>query len=169
VTRPWHRRRSRDADGASDGPTEADGPRETDDISLAGPEHAWWAGRDVERAWAPQPRATRPDPLEVHLGPGWEHDYGFDDLTAPAGGADAADHGDVPPPDVTGGGPYEVLGVEPTASWDEIVASHRAAVRRHHPDRVAGDDHDPGERARAEDSIVRINAAYGELRVRRGR
>jgi hypothetical protein len=169
VTRPWHRRRSRDASGALDRPAEADGQGEADDVSLAGPEHAWWAGRDLERAWAPPSGAPRPDPLEVHLSPRWEHDFGFDDLTAPEGGADVVDHGEVPAPEVPGDGPYEVLGVDATASWDEIVVAHRAAVRRHHPDRLAGDDHDPDEQARAEDAIVRINAAYGELRVRRGR
>ena len=34
--------------------------------------------------------------------------------------------------------PYEVLGVEPTATWDEIVAAHRHQARVHHPDRLFG-------------------------------
>ncbi len=57
---------------------------------------------------------------------------------------------------------YEVVGVTPGATWDEIVAAHRARARAWHPD-APGSPHADGELLR------RLNAAYDELRVRRGR
>lgn len=54
--------------------------------------------------------------------------------------------------------PYAVLGLARSAPWEQIVAAHKRLARRWHPD--AGGD---------EDSIRRLNAAYAELRVRRGR
>jgi hypothetical protein len=78
-----------------------------------------------------------------------------------------ASDGPVPEPSpvyVTGEGdahatdPYEVLGVARSAPWDQIVAAHKRLARQWHPD--AGGD---------EEKIRRLNAAYAELRVRRGR
>ncbi len=69
------------------------------------------------------------------------------DLTDPAPGAD---------PDALD--PYALLGVDPRASWEEIVAARNRLLRRWHPD-AGGDD----ERLR------RLNAAFAELRVRRAR
>ena len=62
--------------------------------------------------------------------------------------------------------PYEVLEVEPTATWDEIIAAHRRQARVHHPDLLFGQSDE--ETAAAEGRIRVINAAYKELRVRRG-
>ena len=59
-----------------------------------------------------------------------------------------------------------MLEVEPTATWDEIVAAHRHQARVHHPDRLFGQSAE--EKAAAEERIRVINAAYQELRVRRG-
>ena len=67
-----------------------------------------------------------------------------------------------PPPDVDD--PYEVLGVARGASWDRITAAHRRLARRWHPDGAPED-----ERPQREELIRRLNVAYGELRVRRGR
>jgi DnaJ like chaperone protein len=63
--------------------------------------------------------------------------------------------------------PYAVLEVETTATWDEIVEAHRRMARRHHPDRLVG--RPDAEIAAGEDRIRVINAAYADLRVRRGR
>jgi hypothetical protein len=63
--------------------------------------------------------------------------------------------------------PYVVLKIEPGASWDEIVASYRRLARWWHPDGLV--DPAPGERELCEDMIRRLNIAYTELRVRRGR
>lgn len=65
------------------------------------------------------------------------------------------------------GDPYALLGVEPTASWEEIVASYRRLVRWWHPDGLV--DAEPDERARCDEMIRRLNVAYTELRLRRGR
>lgn len=55
--------------------------------------------------------------------------------------------------------PYDVLGVTPTASADELKAAHRALVRRHHPDLQ------PEERRAAATRLVQdINVAYGMVR-----
>ncbi|MFP5256328.1 MAG: J domain-containing protein [Acidimicrobiia bacterium] len=150
---------------------EADDPNES--VDLGDDAHAWWAQRPVEALWRPRedppvPSAAEPerDVLAEHLGPDWRTSFGFD----PPPAADDAS----PPEDGAGdeevpqeGDAYVVLGVEPTATWEEIVAAHRAMARRHHPDRVAAVS--PEAVAAAEERIVRINAAYAELRVRRGR
>lgn len=54
---------------------------------------------------------------------------------------------------------YEVLGVSPGASQEDLKAAHRALVRRHHPDR-AGED----RRVEATAQMQRINVAYGLVR-----
>ena len=54
--------------------------------------------------------------------------------------------------------PYAVLGVERSAPWEQIVAAHKRLARAYHPD-AGGDD----------DLIRELNAAYAELRIRRGR
>ena len=60
-----------------------------------------------------------------------------------------------------------MLEVEPTATWEEIVAAHRHQARVHHPDRLFGQSEE--EKAEGEDRIRVINAAYQELRIRRGK
>jgi DnaJ-class molecular chaperone len=62
--------------------------------------------------------------------------------------------------------PYQVLHVDPSATWDEIVAAHRHEVRVHHPDRLFGQSEE--EQAESHERIRVINAAYEELKVRRG-
>jgi hypothetical protein len=59
--------------------------------------------------------------------------------------------------------PYEILGVPRGASWERIAAAHRRLARLWHPD--GADEH---ERAQREDLLRRLNAAYAELRIRRG-
>jgi hypothetical protein len=63
--------------------------------------------------------------------------------------------------------PYAVLRVPKDASWDEIIAAYRRQVRWWHPDGLG--DCDGAERDACEDRIRVLNAAYAELRVRRGR
>ncbi len=63
--------------------------------------------------------------------------------------------------------PYVVLKVEPGATWEEIVTSYRRLARWWHPDGLV--EPAPGERELCEDMIRRLNIAYTELRVRRGR
>jgi len=67
----------------------------------------------------------------------------------------------------TGPDPYAVLRVPKDAGWDDILAAYRRQVRWWHPDGL-GDSHGV-EREACEDRIRVLNAAYAELRVRRGR
>jgi hypothetical protein len=63
--------------------------------------------------------------------------------------------------------PYEVLKVDKNATWDDIVLSYRKLARWWHPDGLTNPA--PGERELCEDMIRRLNVAYTQLRVRRGR
>jgi DnaJ like chaperone protein len=70
-------------------------------------------------------------------------------------------------PELDSGDPYAVLGLTAAATWEEITAAHRALARRFHPDKVA--TYDAVSRSVAEEVMFKVNGAYRELRVRRGR
>jgi len=72
-----------------------------------------------------------------------------------------------PPDETDETDPYVVLGIPPTASWDEITGAHRRLAKEHHPDRLV--DPTPEERERSDDRIRDLNIAYMELRRRKGR
>ena len=163
MARPWSRKRGEHAPEPAVTP-----PPPTEDVRLDDADHAWWAQTDVNHAWTP--RVRRPaeakeerDILAEHFGEDWRTSFGFtppsdEELTAEADRAQRAlDEAD----------PYKVLQVDPTATWDEIVAAHRDQARVHHPDRLFGQSEE--EKAEGEDRIRVINAAYQELRVRRGK
>jgi preprotein translocase subunit Sec63 len=57
--------------------------------------------------------------------------------------------------------PYELLGVEPDASQQQIRAAYQRLVRQYHPDRVA--NMAPEIRQLAEQRTKEINAAYEQL------
>lgn len=161
--------------------------------------HAWWAQRPAEALWSAHRRrrpVERPprDVMAEHFGPDWRTTFGLD-RTAPTPAEPGAPDEPGSLGDPFGGGPgatgepgagsgdpapeeqpapttgpvaaYAVLGVDPGATWEEIVAAHRAMARRHHPDRVATQG--PEAVAAAEERIRVVNAAFAELRVRRGR
>ena len=52
---------------------------------------------------------------------------------------------------------YEILGLEPGASWDEIKTAYRRLAKKHHPDRNPGD-------AASEYWFKQVNQAYEGLR-----
>ena len=56
------------------------------------------------------------------------------------------------------GTPFEELGLTAGADPEEIRAAYRVRVKICHPDLVQ----DPGERARAQEKMVRLNRAYEE-------
>jgi DnaJ-class molecular chaperone len=61
--------------------------------------------------------------------------------------------------------PYAVLGVQRTASWEQITRAHRQLVLRVHPDRYANQDE--ALRDTAELRIRQVNEAYATLQRRR--
>jgi DnaJ-domain-containing protein 1 len=133
-------------------------------VRLDGDDHAWWVQEEVKEVWRPranQPPAEEPqrDILADHFGADWRTSFGFtpkDDQQTDGGSESRAEEQD----------PYEVLDIEPTATWDEIVAAHRHQARVNHPDLLFGQS--DAEKAESEERIRIINAAYKELRVRRG-
>lgn len=62
--------------------------------------------------------------------------------------------------------PYEVLGINPTASDDEIKKAYRRLAMKYHPDKVEG----MGEEVKkqAEEQFKKINEAYETLKTSRG-
>ncbi|MEV5827743.1 J domain-containing protein [Spirillospora sp. NPDC052242] len=65
--------------------------------------------------------------------------------------------------ELAGNDAYELLGVPPDASADEIQRAWRKQASAHHPDRVT----DPAAKSAAEDRIRLINAARDVLTARR--
>jgi len=61
---------------------------------------------------------------------------------------------------------YAVLGVGPDAPWDEINAAHRALLKKHHPDRHAGN---PTLIQQATAESQKINEAHQLLKKHLGR
>jgi DnaJ-domain-containing protein 1 len=124
-----------------------------DAVSLDGDDHAWWTQSEVHEAWRPRVRrkaepAKERDILAEHFGDDWRTNFGF---TPPAEATD----------------PYEILQVDPSATWEEIVEAHRHQARIHHPDRLFGQSEE--EKEEGEERIRRVNAAYEELQTRRDR
>ena len=62
--------------------------------------------------------------------------------------------------------PYEILGVARTADDEELKKAYHALVRRHHPDRFAGDD---VRQELANRKMREINAAYEAIVAARER
>ena len=149
MARPWSRKGADGADGhAGDG--------EDENVDLADEAHAWWAQRDIEEPWTPSAPDQRAQEAEVrdvlaeHFGADWRSSFGFDPPTDPPAQEE--------PPPAPPSSPYEVLEIDDSATWEEIVDAHRRLARRHHPDRLVGSG--AAEIAAGEDRIRSINAAY---------
>ncbi len=139
----------------------------TESVHLDDDEHAWWAQEEVKEVWRPKPRRkAEPEPkrdiLAEHFGVDWRTSFGF---TPPSDQERRAEAARAQKP-LDEQDPYAVLEVDPNASWDEIIAAHRYQARVHHPDLLFGQSAE--EKAESEERIRIINAAYKELRIRRG-
>lgn len=55
---------------------------------------------------------------------------------------------------------YEILGVTPKATADEIKSAYRALIREHHPDKLVAQGMPPEFIAMATEKMKRINVAY---------
>lgn len=53
---------------------------------------------------------------------------------------------------------FRLLGLNPSASWEEVERAYRAKAKRHHPD-LGGD----------EDAMRALNAAYDRIKQSRGK
>ena len=63
---------------------------------------------------------------------------------------------------------YRVLGLDASATWDEVVAAHRELAKKYHPDRMIGAT--PAEVMDATERLMEISDAYAQLeKARRGR
>lgn len=170
MARPWSRKR-RDPTPEPAGST----PASSEAAHLDDADYAWWAQTDVERVWKPKVRRRaaeaeeakekegEKDILAEHFGADWRTSFGFTAIPDDVLSAEAT----LEQQALEDQDPYQVLQVEPTATWEEIVAAHRHQARVHHPDRLFGQSGQ--EKQASEDRIRVINAAYQELRVRRGK
>ena len=160
----WSRKRKAETPAPEPPATES-----SDAVPLADDDdHSWWTQGEVTEAWTPKRRKVaeperQRDILAEHFGDDWRTSFGFtppteEELTAEREAEQRA---------IDDQDPYKVLEIESTATWDEIVAAHRHQARVHHPDRLFGQSDE--EKAEGEDRIRVINAAYQELRIRRGR
>src|SRR5436190_13345623 len=125
-------------------------PQDKDDENVhIADEHAWWAARDEldsnkiptgrsKKAEEPQPRHSS-----------FEDYYSTESLFDWTGGQDGLfDESD----------PYVVLGLPPSASWEEISAAHRRLAKVHHPDRLVNASVE--ERTLGDQRIRDLNVAY---------
>jgi DnaJ like chaperone protein len=64
--------------------------------------------------------------------------------------------------------PYNILGVEPSASNEEVKAAHRKLVLENHPDRLVSQGMPQEFIETANDKLAAINAAYDKIKKERG-
>ncbi len=139
-----------------------DSPGDDDEtVKIATEEHAWWAARDeLESDHVPHGR-TKKKVVEDEPKRNTFEEYFSTESLFDWTGAEADrkifDESD----------PYVVLGLPPTATWEEISAAHRRLAKLHHPDRMVNASEE--EREASDRRIRDLNIAYMELRRRKGR
>lgn len=164
----------------------------SDAVDLSEREHAWWASGRVQHTYGfgadDEPAETTAEtttgaPTSADEFEPWSFDDVFStkdtEFTAKvddAGGGGGYGVPDGPDGPVDGFDPrdlaevfveeaaYRTLGLEPDATWDDVVAAHRQIAKRFHPDRLIHAD--DAARAEGEEQMRCANAAYEELRKR---
>lgn len=148
---------------------------DADNVDLSQDEHAWWANGRVQSAPGlvndpadPAPTPPKPGPHEP-----WDYtdvfaadvDGAIDREFGPgaADGAQAADARNLAEVFAEESA-YRALGLEPGASWDDVVTAHRRLAKRFHPDRLISADE--ATRRDGEQQMIEANAAYETLRQR---
>lgn len=164
----------------------ARGEAASDAVDLSESEHAWWASGRVQHTYG----FGTDDAAPAETGPASVNDadefepWTFEDVFSSkdaefstkvddGGGYGVPDGPDGP---VDGFDPrdlaevfveeaaFRTLGLEPTATWEDVVLAHRRIAKRFHPDRLIHADDDV--RAEGEEQMRAANAAYEELRKR---
>lgn len=95
------------------------------------------------------------EPRDVTTETGYSQYYSNDSLFEPATPTEFEQHK----------GPFEVLGVLSSASWEEVCRAHRQLVSKLHPDRYV--DADDLVREAAERRVRDVNEAFSEIRRQR--
>lgn len=153
---------------------------DADTVDLSQDEHAWWTSGRVQSA----PGLSSEPPVagtpETAAGPAedpapWVYtdvfaadvDGAIDREFGTGGSEDAADAA-ADARDLAEvfaeESAYRALGLEPDATWDDVVSAHRRMAKRYHPDRLVGaEEH---LRAEGEQLMIEANAAYETLRRR---
>ncbi len=102
-----------------------------------------------------EPLRRNPEERSPGSDRGFESYYSAESLfeTPPSGPASGSD------------GPYGVLGLTRTASWEQVSKAHRQLVSQLHPDRYV--DAEETVRAAAESRVRDVNEAYATIRRQR--
>jgi DnaJ-domain-containing protein 1 len=140
--------------------TRADGKGNKDDnVDLSGEEHAWWAAREeLDSNKAPSGHSKHRPVVEEPNRNTFQDYFSSESLFEGTSPEDTVfDESD----------PYLVLGLPPSASWEDISAAHRRLAKLHHPDRQMNSTDE--ERETSDRRIRELNIAYMELRRRKGR
>ncbi|MEY2446561.1 MAG: hypothetical protein QOH79_37 [Acidimicrobiaceae bacterium] len=137
----------------------ADEAKKGDNVDLGGQEHAWWAAREeLDSNKAPSGHSKHKPVVDDTKRNTFEEYFSTESLFDWTGNNDSIfDETD----------PYVVLGLPPSASWDEISAAHRRLAKLHHPDRLMNANE--ADREHSDRRIRELNIAYMELRRRKGR
>jgi DnaJ-domain-containing protein 1 len=129
-------------------------------VDLGGEEHAWWAGRDeLDSNKVPSGHSKHKPAEEEPKRNTFEEYFSTESLFDWTGGSEAGIFDETDP--------YVVLGLPPSAGWDEISAAHRRLAKLHHPDRLVNATEE--QRENSDRRIRELNIAYMELRRRKGR
>jgi len=131
--------------------------KDDDNVHIAD-EHAWWAARDEFDSNKIPTGRSKHKAEEAPKHSSFEDYFSTESLFDWTGEQDGLfDESD----------PYVVLGLPPSATWEEISAAHRRLAKLHHPDRLVLASAE--ERAIGDQRIRDLNVAYMELRRRKGR